>query len=153
MALVPFGLSAQAPIEFRSAFDDSPLDVRPKPGETLTDAVKTFHATGRNSYAGDAKALAEGKQLYLSWCQGCHLPDGTGRIGPSLVGDSFTYDRVSSDIGMFEVIYGGAAGAMQAFSKRINQDQMLKIIAYVRSLKEERLTGAVPSHAIQIESD
>jgi len=103
----------------------------------LTDAVKTFHATGRNLYAGDGKVLAEGKQLYLSWCQGCHLPDGTGRIGPSLVGDSFTYDRVSSDVGMFEVIYGGAAGAMQPFSKRISQDQMLKIIAYVRSLKKK----------------
>jgi len=137
MAIVPCGLSTQTSIEFRSAFDDSPLDVRSKPGETLTDAVKAFHGTGRNPYASDAKALAEGKDLYRTWCQGCHMPDGTGRIGPSLVGDSFTYDRVSGDIGMFEVIYGGAAGAMQPFSKRISQDEMLKIIAYVRSLKKK----------------
>ena len=136
MLLVSVDVRAQAPIQFRSAFDDSPLNVQPKPGEALSDAVKEFHTTGRDRYRDDANALAQGKALYNNWCQGCHLPDGSGRIGPSLIGDSFTYDRVSSDVGMFEVIYGGAAGAMQAFSKRISQDEILKIIAYVRSLKK-----------------
>lgn len=136
MPLVSVSVQAQAPIQFRSAFDDSPLNVQPKPGEAFSDAVKEFHTKGRNRYRDDANALTQGKALYNSWCQGCHLPDGSGRIGPSLIGDSFTYDRVSSDVGMFEVIYGGAAGAMQPFSKRISQDEILKIIAYVRSLKK-----------------
>lgn len=129
-------LLAQADIRFRNAFDDSPLDVSAKPGETFTEAVKTFHATGKNAYLGDRTALAEGKKLYENWCQGCHLPDGTGRIGPSLVGDDYTYERVATDAGMFEVIYGGAGGAMQSFSRRISQDDILKVIAYVRSLKK-----------------
>jgi mono/diheme cytochrome c family protein len=34
------------------------------------------------------------------------------------------------------VIYGGAGGAMQAFSKRMSQDDILKIIAYVRDLQK-----------------
>ena len=38
---------------------------------------------------------------------------------------------------MFEVIYSGASGEMQAFSKRgLTQDQILRIIAYVRCLKK-----------------
>ncbi len=37
---------------------------------------------------------------------------------------------------MFEVVFGGAGGAMQAFGKRMSQDDILKIIAYVRSLKK-----------------
>ena len=36
---------------------------------------------------------------------------------------------------MFSIIYAGAGGAMQPFSKRdVTQDDMLAIVAYVRSL-------------------
>jgi cytochrome c-L len=39
---------------------------------------------------------------------------------------------------MFEVIYGGASGVMPSWSKRgMTQDEMLEIIAYVRSLKKQ----------------
>ena len=52
-----------------------------------------------------------------------------------MVGTDWTYPRSATDVGMFEVIYGGASGAMQSFARRgMTQDQMLKIIAYVRSL-------------------
>jgi len=137
LMLAAIGLLAQTEIQFRNAFDGSPLDVSAKPGETFTEAVRTFQATGKNPYLGDPAALAAGKKLYDNWCQGCHLPDGTGRIGPSLVGDDYTYEGVATDAGMFEVVYGGAGGAMQSFAKRISQDDILKIIAYVRSLKKK----------------
>jgi cytochrome c-L len=40
-------------------------------------------------------------------------------------------------VGKFEIIHSGAAGAMKAFSKRgVTQDQILKIIAYINSLKK-----------------
>jgi cytochrome c-L len=136
--LLSTSTSAQTPIQFHNAFDGSLLDVSAKPGEEFTEAVKTMHATDRNTYIGNPAAIAAGKKLYDNWCQSCHLPDGTGRIGPSLVGDDYTYERVSTDAGMFEVIYGGAGGAMQAFSKRISQDEILKIIAYVRSLRKRQ---------------
>ena len=123
-------------VEFRGVLDNAPLEVKPKSNEVETDAVKEFKATGRNPYRGQEPALAEGKGLYLAHCQACHLPDGTGRIGPSLVGDEHTYPRVATDVGMFEVIYGGASGVMPSWSQRgMTQDEMLKIIAYVRSLK------------------
>jgi hypothetical protein len=36
---------------------------------------------------------------------------------------------------LLSIIYGGASGAMQSFFRRgMQQDQMLKIIAYVRTL-------------------
>ena len=38
---------------------------------------------------------------------------------------------------MFSIIYGGASGAIQSFAKRgMAQDDMLKIIAYVRTLEK-----------------
>jgi cytochrome c-L len=36
---------------------------------------------------------------------------------------------------MFAMIYGGASGSMQSFRRRgMKQDEMLRIIAYVRTL-------------------
>ncbi|HEX6978851.1 MAG TPA: c-type cytochrome [Alphaproteobacteria bacterium] len=123
-------------IVFRHALDNQPIEVKPRQGEVVTEAVKTFLASGENPYKGDEVALSAGKKLYLQWCQGCHLPDGTGRIGPSLIDDTYNYPRTNTDVGMFEVIYAGAGGAMQPFGKRMSQDDILKIMAYVRTLKK-----------------
>jgi cytochrome c-L len=35
---------------------------------------------------------------------------------------------------MFEIIYAGGAGAMQAFGRRLGQDEILKVMAYVSAL-------------------
>jgi len=124
-------------IEFKHPLDDSPIEIKLLPGEQETEAVKECHATGRIRYRTDAAALAEGKELYERHCQSCHLPDGSGRLGPSLITGDWKYKRVATDVGMFEVIYAGAAGAMQSFFRRgVTQDETLKMIAYVRALKK-----------------
>src|SRR5688572_3655764 len=64
-------------IEFRHVFDNSPLDVAPKPNEQFTEAVREFHRTGQNPYAGKPDAIEEGKRLYGQFCQACHMPDGS----------------------------------------------------------------------------
>ncbi|HEY1748952.1 MAG TPA: c-type cytochrome [Xanthobacteraceae bacterium] len=122
--------------QFTSALDDSPLEIKLLPGEKITEGVQKFYDTGENPYKGDAQALAEGKELYETYCQACHLPDGSGRIGPSLIGDTHHYPRFTKGKGIFEIVYGGGAGAMQPFGKRLTQDQILHITAYVRSLKK-----------------
>ena len=48
-----------------------------------------------------------------------------------------TYQRVANDVGMFEVIYGGASGAMQAFGNRLTQDEILKMMAFIDSIKKK----------------
>jgi cytochrome c-L len=137
IALLPFAFGASAAVEFKNALTNAPLDVQPNKGEVETDAVKTFKETGQNPYNGDAAALEAGKKIYTTNCAACHLPDGTGRIGPNLVDDTVVHERVATDVGMFEIIYGGGAGAMQSFHKRgLSQDDILKVMAYVRSLKK-----------------
>ena len=64
------------------------------------------------------------------------MPDGSGRIGPSFIGETHHYPRFTTDKGMFEIVYGGATGAMQGFGNRLTQDQILRVMAYVRSLKK-----------------
>jgi len=124
-------------VEFRNALDDSPLEMDPIKGEEFTDAVKSFHESGENPYNGNADAIAAGKALYNQDCQVCHKPDGSGGMGPSLIDDTVINTRANTDVGMFEIIHSGAAGAMRPFSKRgVTQDQMLQIIAYIHTLKK-----------------
>lgn len=137
LVLGPWATMSVQAVEFKHPLDDSPLQLKLLPGEKETEAVKEFQQTGRNRYRSDAEGLAEGKELYAQHCQSCHLPDGSGRLGPSLVTDDWKYKRVATDVSMFEVIYAGAAGAMQSFFRRgVTQDETLKIIAYTRTLKK-----------------
>jgi cytochrome c-L len=124
------------PLEFTHVLDDSPLDVlTPRDGEEFTEAVEDFHVTGENSYSGDAEAIADGRQIYARWCQACHMPDGSGRIGPPLNDENVRHARAATDKGKFEIIYGGAAGAMQPFGRRFDQDEILKVMAFLETLR------------------
>lgn len=124
------------PLQFTHVLDDSPLDVlTPRRGEEFTEAVRTFHITGQNPYSGDREAVAQGQKLYNRWCQACHLRDGSGRIGPPLNDDVWRHERAATDKGRFEIIYGGAAGAMQPFGRRMDQDDLLKIMAFIETLR------------------
>ena len=119
---------------FHHVLDGGVLDMSYKPDQQITDAVKSFHKTAVNPYDGNAEAIAGGKTIYDSICAACHLKDGTGRIGPNLIDNEYRYPQVATDKGLFEVIYGGAAGAMQAFGKRYSQDDILRVMAYVKTL-------------------
>ena len=121
--------------DFKSPLDNSPMTFPPQTGVVETPAVKTFKATGVNEYRGNADAVADGKKLYTTNCIVCRGADGTGKMGPTLVGKDVVYPQALTDPGMFSVIYGGASGAMQSFFRRdMQEDQMLRIIAYVRTL-------------------
>ena len=127
------GAFADKPV-FVHPFDGAPIQVPLKEGETETPALEQFKETGVNAYRGQAEALADGQRLYEQWCQVCHAANASGNMGPSLVGDKHVYSQTATDVGMFAIVYAGASGAMQGFAGRISQDDMLKIIAYVRSL-------------------
>ncbi len=122
---------------FRSTLTNQPMKLNLYPNETVTAKVIDFQKTGRNPYKSDKDAIAAGRATYDQWCAACHLADGTGRIGSNLIDAQVTYQRVSTDVGLFEAIYGGASGAMQAFGNRLTQDEILKMMAFIDSLKKK----------------
>lgn len=142
---LPINLSAQdsepekkdGKVVFRHVLDNAPIEFAFKPDQEITEAVETFHRTAENPYSGDEEAIADGKKLYNGLCAACHLPDGSGRIGPNLVDDKYGYDDIATDKGKFEIIYAGGTGAMQAFGRRITQDEILRVMAYLDKLKAE----------------
>jgi cytochrome c-L len=128
------GGAADKPV-FKDPLGGKPIEVPLKAGESETPALKQFKETGENIYRKDPAALQGGKALYEQWCASCHNTDAAGKLGPPLIGQQHIYPQTSDDVGMFSIIYAGASGAMQPFSKRdLSQDDMLKIIAYIRSL-------------------
>ena len=123
------------PLEFTHVLDDSPLDVlTPREREEFSDAVKQFHVSGENPYSGDEAVIAESKKIYEANCRACHGIDGAGGMGPALKDQTVRRERAATHKGMFEIIYGGSAGAMQPFAKRLDQDEILRVMAYVESL-------------------
>jgi cytochrome c-L len=128
---------ANGDIIFLHALDNQPIEFSYRPDQEITPAVAQFHKTAQNPYAGDPAAIEAGKKLYTTLCRACHLEDGTGRIGPSLVGGNPKRARTGTDRGRFEIIYAGGAGAMQAFGRRIDQDQILQLLAYLEVLRQQ----------------
>jgi cytochrome c(L) len=94
-----------------------------------------IQGNGGNGCRGDADAIADGKKLHTSNCIVCHGADGTGKMGPTIVGKDVVHKQVLTDPGIFAIVYGAVSGAMQSFHCRgTKQDEMLRIIAYVRAL-------------------
>ena len=86
-------------------------------------------------YSGVAEAITEGKDILEATCRGCHGTEGAGGMGPALDDDDVRHARAATDKGKFEIIYGGAAGAMQPFGKRIDQDEILRVMAFLETLR------------------
>lgn len=127
------GTAVSGPVELRTIIGDKPIEV---PAEKATEPFEQFRQTGQNPFAGDEAALAEGKKLYAKLCQACHLPDGAGRIGPSLKDDQWRHPRLDTEAGRFEIIHSGGAGAMQAFHNRMSIDEILKVMAYIDTFRQ-----------------
>jgi cytochrome c-L len=110
-----------------------------------TPAAKEFVTTGKNTYIGDADAIAKGKKVFqLYSCTQCHGPTAMGQVGPGLTGPGYKYPKDITNKGMFETVWHGTNGGMGAKGvglmdptdprNGITPDELLKIIAWIRSM-------------------
>jgi cytochrome c-L len=110
-----------------------------------TPEAKEFLATGKNPYIGNEEAMARGHKIYqLYSCTQCHGPEAKGQVGPGLIGPDFKYPKNATDKGMFETIWHGTNGGMGGKGigimdptdpkNGISPDEMLKVIAWIRSV-------------------
>ena len=125
---------ASAEITFRHAVTGETLSFEYGKAGGDTDAFKRFKETGKNPYNGDTPAIEKGHSLYLSACSGCHGHEAEGKLGPGLADDYWTYPRGATDVGLFEILWGGAQGMMGPQSTSLNADEMLQVMAFLRSI-------------------
>ena len=129
-----FTLTAQADITLRHSLTGAELDMSYAKKGGNTDEFKEFMKTGKNPYNADKNAVKEGETLYMTGCSGCHGHEAEGKLGPGLADDYWTYPRNATDQGLFEVLFGGANGMMGPQYGNFNTDEMLHIMAWLRSI-------------------
>ncbi|MCW5978492.1 MAG: c-type cytochrome [Bryobacteraceae bacterium] len=96
----------------------------------------------RNPYEGDASGISEGRRLYQWYnCSGCHF-NGGGGIGPPFLDADWIYGREPANI--FNSIVRGRPNGMPAYGRRIPEQQVWQIAAYVASLDPRQPDRAPP---------
>jgi len=104
-------------------------------------AVTTLFPGGGSAPPADARgaqfdrnprAIADGARLF-DWynCSGCHF-HGAGGIGPALMDDVWSYGNSIDQI--YASIYQGRPNGMPSWARKIPDEQIWEIAAYVRSL-------------------
>lgn len=127
--------AAAAEVQFLDAKTNEPLELKYRKNQEITEAVATFRQTGENAYDGDAAAVEEGGKLYQKRCKACHAADATGKVGPNLVDDEWQYERTDTEVGRFEIIYGGGEKSMRGFGRQMDEDEILKVMAFLNGLR------------------
>jgi cytochrome c oxidase cbb3-type subunit 3 len=102
-----------------------------QPAMALGGYVKSAQAD-ISMYDDNAYAVTEGKRLYRWYnCSGCHF-NGGGGMGPALMDSEWRYG--SDPASLFATIMQGRPNGMPSFGGHIPEDQVWKIVAYVRSM-------------------
>jgi mono/diheme cytochrome c family protein len=86
-----------------------------------------------NPYTGKADAIAEGQELFKKFnCYACHGMAGGGGMGPNLTDETWqTGDGSDADL---QTQIKEGKGNMPPFKSLLTDDQVWKLIAFVRSL-------------------
>jgi cytochrome c oxidase cbb3-type subunit 3 len=86
-----------------------------------------------NPFAGDAQAVAEGKQLFSSMnCVYCHGAQASGLMGPPLNGVGWRYGGAPAQL--YNSVHDGRPQGMPAWGGRLPPEQIWKIVAYLQTL-------------------
>lgn len=101
--------------------------------------------------AQDLEAIERGRTLYAKHCASCHGPGGKGD-GPLAGSLSVPLQDLTShlihhdDAALFQMISRGFAPGMPAFAAEFDMDEILDLIAFLRTL-EDSYTASAPASA------
>lgn len=105
--------------------------------------------TPPNAYDKNAWAIADGQRLF-SWfnCVGCHSHGGGG-MGPALMDAKWIYGSDPSNI--YATIVEGRPNGMPSFRGKIGEQDVWKLVAYVRSLSAQVPMDVIPSRSDEMQ--
>jgi len=141
------GQDRPARVPNRSTVTDSALP----PGAGVSPGIHPQTVLGAisNPYTGDKAAIMAGRQLFTGMnCAGCHSGYAGGGMGPSLRDSVWIYGN--SDVQIFSSIAEGRAYGMPAWAGRLQDDQIWRLVAYIRTLGtgNEPVKPPTPSHEV-----
>ncbi len=122
------GCNETATLTPASAAEPVTVPVGPLPG------VASQPPSQADPYAKDPIALTDGRKFFIQYnCYGCHGGHAGGGMGPSLRDASWIYG--SEDAEIFASIAQGRAHGMPSWASRLPQEQIWKLVAYIKSLR------------------
>jgi cytochrome c oxidase cbb3-type subunit 3 len=88
-----------------------------------------------NPFEGNAQKIAEGGKLFVAYnCMDCHGAEGSGAMGPSLQDSRWHFGGTAGEV--YQSIFEGRPDGMPAWGGRIADDQIWRLVAYVRTLSK-----------------
>ena len=136
---IGFGLMLASPlvmaeITLRNTITGEALDMSFAKKGGDTEAFKQFMKDGKTPTTARKTSKKKARAMYMTGCSGCHGHEAEGKLGPGLADDYWTYPRNGTDIGLFETLFGGANGMMGPQYVNFTTDEMLQIMAFLRSI-------------------
>jgi len=92
-----------------------------------------------NPKRGDPAEIAEGAKVFATICIACHMADGKGLVGPSLVDPYWKYG--SSDAELFATVSEGRPGGMPPWGPQLGSDKIWEVLAYLETLPKTPAPG------------
>ena len=93
-----------------------------------------------NPVANDPEALARGKNWYNKYnCVGCHAPNGSGGMGPSLSDSAFIYGAEPENI--YLSILQGRPGGMPAWGGMLPDRIIWDLVVYIQEISKDPSGG------------
>jgi cytochrome c oxidase cbb3-type subunit 3 len=115
-------------------YDRAVLDEMKKAGVLKADAPTLMRLSK------DADSIKDGQSIFLSNCVTCHGRDGSGITGPNLTDDLYINVTKITDIPDV-VTKGRNNGAMPTWGNRLSPNEIVKVSAFVASLRGQNLRG------------
>lgn len=89
-----------------------------------------------NPFSGDRGASGAGRRMFREFnCSGCHGEHAGGGMGPSLRDSDWIYGSDEGQI--FSSIAEGRAHGMPAWHTRLSQDQIWRLVAYIKTMRTQ----------------
>ena len=83
----------------------------------------------------DEAALAGGQQVFALRCAPCHGENAEGKIGPSLIDDTWLYGSEPKDV--IQSISEGRPKGMPPWANQLSTDELNNVAAYVLSIRSQ----------------
>ena len=107
----------------------------------------TTTAQPANPFAGDAQAAGVGKGMFRIYCAPCHGIRGQGGRGPDLTRGVYNSEH---DADLFHTISAGVGGTeMESYAGTLSDDNIWRVVAYIRSLGGATTTAPAPGDAVR----
>lgn len=150
LALTAASSAALLSLPFQRDAHAQGTDAKPAAAAAPAAGGKNEHGLDivKNPYTDKADIIAQGKELFVSKaCSGCHGAGGGGGMCPPVINDTWVYG--SDDTTLFNLVKLGSTGLqakgytrvghenvvgdMPPFAGVVTDDELWKLIAYVRS--------------------